>query len=57
MFPPGPTGERLEQDPAGDAKATAMQSKGQGLGEAGDPVPSIAPTDYVQAYDEGRPRH
>jgi hypothetical protein len=57
MFPPDPSGERLEHDPSGDAKATAMQAKGQGLGEIGDPVPSVAPTNYVKSYDEGRPRH
>jgi hypothetical protein len=57
MFPPAPTSRQVERDPSGDAKATALQSRGQGLGETGDPVPSIAPTDYVKSYDEGRPRH
>ncbi len=32
-----------------------MQAKGQGLGESGDPVPSVAPTGYAKAYDGGRP--
>jgi hypothetical protein len=57
MFPTAPTSRRVERDSSGDAKATALQSKGQGFGEGGDPVPSIAPTDYVKSYDEGRPRH
>ena len=57
MFPSYVTSERLEEDPSGDARASALQAKGQGLGEAGDPVPALAPPNYVNSYDEGRPRH
>jgi hypothetical protein len=57
MFPSYETSERLEEDPSGDARASATQVKGQGFGEAGDPVPAVAPPNYVQSYDEGRPRH
>jgi hypothetical protein len=57
MFPSDVTSERLEEDPSGDARASAMQVKGESFGEAGDPVPAVAPPNYVKSYDEGRPRH
>ncbi len=54
MFRPDATVQRIEPDPSGDAKGTAMQANDQGFN---DPVPGMAPTGYVKAYDEGRPRH
>jgi hypothetical protein len=57
VFPSDVTGEHLDDDPSGDARASATQVKGQSFGNTGDPVPGAVPPNYVKSYDEGRPRH
>ena len=53
VFPRYRTGGR-NTDPSSDQLGAAMGVKEQGYDNG---VPGAAPTGYVRAYDEGRPKH